>query len=130
MDNNTSHITKLRAITAELPSLDTLVERRGQTHIEYAVEDGFCVGTGLWESKNVVVQRNVMSKGSCFETHEHDQSEIIIIVSGTLKANEQIYSAGEIIRFEPNVPHSVYAIESTEMIAILIPWGKGYPNAR
>ena len=128
--DNTSHINKLRKITANLPDLDKFIEHKGVSHVEYAVEDGFCMGTGLWESKNVVVQRNVMSKGSCFELHKHEQSEILIVISGSLKVNKQIYSAGEIIRFEPNEPHSVYAIETTEIIAVLIPWGKGYPNAR
>ena len=77
------------------------------------------------------VARVVLQKGCFVPTHQHENEQISVIISGRLRfgigaegsasRREQIVSAGEILHLPSNVPHSALAEEETVVLDLFSP---------
>ena len=109
--------------------LEELIIGRGTRAVTYA---GGARGKCLFVDENATVQVAILSKGQKLEIHGHDVVEVVVCTKGNLK----LVAAGNVIyltptvcfRISPDVPHSVEAIEDTQVISMLIPPGEGYPD--
>lgn len=131
----------LRILTANLPPIPTLKEFKlelfdsndiSQKHVVYDVEGGVCHSYSLFSSPEISVARTFISEGSIFPEHLHEETEYILIFSGSalirVDGKEKILRPGKCTVHEPNVPHWAKALEDTWFIAISIPYSKDYPE--
>lgn len=125
------------SLSQNLKRLKELVESvtpHGPYCVEYKIDRGTCLGTGLLKKPDVSVQDAFMSKGSLFSIHQHESIEILTVYRGRLRVgtsdNDSFLSAGQTLSLPRGVLHEVEAIEDTWMIGITVPAEKGYPDAR
>ena len=126
------NIKKLESLVPKLSDMVLNVCDRNH-HVEYNVENGFCIGFPLLNNDKIAIQRAFISKGTYFGEHKHEDSvEIFVIFKGEFKLlvgdNEEILEIGDCARVEKNTLHDGYAIDNTEMICITVPSEEGYPN--
>ena len=83
-------------------------------------------GTGkishIFESNNQVVTNLVMEKGKTIPTHDAPYTVVVVPVKGRVifsgeNFKEEIYP-GVIVRMEPKEPHSLYALEDSELMVV------------
>src|SRR5437016_5389412 len=85
------------------------------------------------KGENVMVAKVRLIKGCHVETHFHESEQIAIVVSGRVRwgigatdnggSREVEMGGGEVMMLPSNLPHSVEALEDTEIIDILSPVG-------
>lgn len=121
-------LERLRELTARLPDLTVL----SGGAIEYGIQGGTAYGTGLYNVKDVAVQKLFMEKGTTFPEHAHDEFEFCVIYKGRLSVEKEgekcELGIADFMAFDPGVVHSATALEDTSLILITVPSGKGYPN--
>lgn len=126
-------IDKLRELTPLLH--DFVCEHSGGgTVIEYDTACGAVIGFGLYKTEEVGVQRAFLSFGACLPRHRHDQTEVLIPYTGTLKVtingNTTLYKPGDVCILPPNTPHLAEAMEDTYVVGVTVPADMaGYPDA-
>lgn len=123
------NIKKLKELT---PSLSGVIKSDKGGVIEYDVESGFALATGLYKNPNVSVLRLFMSKGTKFPPHSHKGSEWGIVYNGAIEIEygdkTTIFRTGEILYCEPGKSHRAQALEDTWLIFVAVPANGGYPN--
>lgn len=128
MNNNLAY---LRELTEQLPDLSAMIKEGGGKVIEYDVV-GTCIGFCLHKEAGVAVQRVFMSKGTTFNEHVHDESEVMTVYKGKLvfdcKKGFVEVEAGQSISFVPGEYHSAEAAQDTWLIATTVPADPGYPD--
>ena len=81
----------------------------------------------LVKGENALVARVRLETGCQVPLHQHASEQIAVVVSGKLLWNvggeELIAQGGEVLVLPPNVPHSVTALEDSEVFDILSPVG-------
>ncbi len=126
------HLNKLREITTTLPDLSAKI---AFGLIEYETDGKPITGIGLYNNGVVAVQRCQLPKGTHLKEHTHTEAETMLVFMGLVKFNcpdwsePRLVGVGDVIQFAPGVPHEATAIQETQMIAITIPAGDGYPHA-
>jgi len=126
-------MSKLAKLSASLTLQDMATKDHG--NVTYLVDSGMCTGKALFNSQNTSIQRIEIKAGTIFPRHNHGESvEFLIVVKGRIintsdNEEKKIIYAGECIRIDKHVSHSVEAKEDTILIAIAIPPSEGFPNA-
>jgi quercetin dioxygenase-like cupin family protein len=76
-------------------------------------------------SENLTVAKIFLSKGAIVAEHSHANEQLTLLMEGKLKfiypGREQIVIAGQMIETEPNMPHSVEALEDSLAIDLFAP---------
>ena len=126
-------IDKLRELTTLLHSFVRYDSGKGSV-IEYDTSCGTVIGFGLYKSEEVGIQRAFLLFGAILPRHRHDQTEILIPYTGTLKVTidgeTKLYRPGEVCILPPNIPHTAEAVEDTYVVGVTVPADKmGYPDA-
>lgn len=83
------------------------------------------------EGKNILVARVRLEAGCYVAPHRHESEQIAVILSGRVRwttgepgsEEEREMAGGDVMVLPSNVPHSVLAIEETEVLDILSPPG-------
>lgn len=80
---------------------------------------------------NTMLSQVHLERGCYVPTHSHENEQIAVIVSGTLKfgigadgsaqRREVVVRAGEVLHLPSNVPHSAEALEDTLVIDVFSP---------
>lgn len=100
--------------------LPILVERKVEKKMERYE------GTGkighIFQSENQVITNLVIEKGKTIPTHDAPYTVVVVPVKGKVvfsgeNFKEEIYP-GAIVRMQPNEPHSLYALEDSELMVI------------
>ena len=131
-----SPLDELRELTSKLPTIPKLEEfkKQGVECAEYEMDEGNCISYGLMNNKNISVANTLITSGSAFPEHTHDEKEWVLVYSGMMIAyygdKKRTMKCGDCVSFEPGVPHRVRALEDTWIIAITIPQSKCFPDAR
>jgi len=123
-------LTNLKKSTREFPNLDVFVSNINAT-IDYDLKVGSCIGTNLFNNKQIAVQNAFMCKGSIFPMHKHKEHEYLLIYVGKLEVKNGdtlILKKGDVVHFKPNEQHSVKALENTYLVGITMPASAGYPK--
>jgi quercetin dioxygenase-like cupin family protein len=76
----------------------------------------------IFESEQQVVTNLVLEKGKEIPTHDSPYTVVVVPVKGKIifsgiNFREEIYP-GAIIRMSPKEPHSLYALEDSELMVI------------
>jgi hypothetical protein len=124
-----SNLQKLEELTQRLPLADFVAARKSNI-VDYKVENGTCIGFGIFVSEDVAVQKAFASKGTLFPKHVHLETEYIIVVTGCMEAKGKKFGANSVCVFDPGEEHSAFFAEDTWMVCITIPPSDGYPNGR
>ena len=122
---------ELREMTDKLPSLGNIIIEKRDNSVVYNV-NGTALGFGLYNSKDVAVQRVFMSKDTTFDQHVHSVHEWGIVYKGKVvfhyDGEQKEVGEGQMIYLEPNHPHRGMILEDTWIIFITVPSDEGYPN--
>ena len=129
-------LEKLKMLTDELPAIPKLgdFKRVGerQPDVHYDIIGGTCFSFALMSTPEISVAKTFVTSGGEFPEHFHEEREFGIIFSGSalVRVNgiERKLGPGEMVIFEPRVPHWTKALEDTWFIAITIPQSKDYPT--
>jgi len=130
-----NNLTILRELTNSLPLLEDTIKKKKNNYIDYDAMDGKeYQGRGIYKSEQVAIQRVVMERGTEIPEHNHKEMEYIIVVSGKFELQcegkpDRICQHQDCMVFDPMVKHSGLMLEDTEIIAVVIPAGEGYPDA-
>lgn len=140
MKRDSKQFEILKRATEELPPIPNLSDSVGcdkGTIIEYEPVKGVAIGFGLYNNKSekhsVAVMRVIMSAGTIYPEHVHEEKEYGIVFKGHMKitmngTTQDIYK-GDMVYIPSNVPHIAETPVDSEIIFITIPSGKGYPDA-
>lgn len=76
----------------------------------------------VFESENQVVTNLVIPAGKDIPTHDAPYTVVVVPVKGRIifsgeNFSEEIYP-GVIVRMEPNEPHSLHALEDSELMVV------------
>ena len=136
LKNTEDNLEKLRIMTnnlSEIPNFSEFV-RSNNNSVEFNVESGAALAEGLFSNENISVANCVFEEGTVFELHNHEEREWLIVYSGKLKIDikDKIIELehGQSLMIDPFIPHKGETEVKTEFIAITIPKGKGFPDAR
>lgn len=76
-------------------------------------------------TERMTIARLILKKGVVVPTHSHENEQLSMIESGSLKfvldGVEKVVSAGETLQIPPHVPHSAEALEDTEATDVFSP---------
>jgi len=131
------NIDKLKQLTDKLPPIPKLRELVIEEHdnvIEYDTTEGYTLGRGLMNKKDICVQDMLLTKGADFPAHNHiKEIEYGIIYKGsievTIDGKKQIVKAGDCVKFDKGSVHTGTALETTKLLAVAIPRIDGYPQS-
>jgi len=124
-------LQELRELTDALPHLEEMIQTSHCSVVEYEV-DGTCIGIGLYTNESVAVQRAVMSAGTTFTAHQHDEHEILTVYQGSITVHtsgDRVLDEGDSIHISPGTAHHVTAQKDTWLIGVTVPASQGYPDA-
>ena len=123
----------LRSMTAKLPHI---VHRTLATDgsLVYEMEDGSLSPTPpRASSKEPAVAWTTVPPNSSWETHGHDEKEIVVFWLGkgifVVDGEEIPVEKGSVIVLEPGTPHSFHSLTVVELIAITVPADERWPDA-
>ena len=101
---------------------------------ELITEEGEGHVVGLYHDDDVSVILADLSPGCLLACHTHDQTEIIVVVSGDLRKDVHDYvrilGPGETLVSPPGEQHVVSSKDGCRAIAITVPASPDYPYAR
>ena len=130
------NIEKLREMTSKLssmPNLSDYVSESLSNHISYNTKTGIANAYGLMKTDDISIARCIFEPNTKVDFHSHHAKEWLIIYKGSLKVhlknNNAVLNVGESIIIDPEIPHKVSSEVYTELVAITIPKGKGFPDA-
>ena len=76
-------------------------------------------------TSRVTLARFALARGSVVPEHEHEQEQVSYVVSGALQfklgGREIVARSGAVMQIPSRVPHSVVALEDTEVIDVFSP---------
>ncbi len=117
-------------ISENIKRLEELIVGKGPSKIVY---EGGTEGQPLYYAKDAAVQRAFLKAGTKFVTHDHESTEVVIVLSGHFSSTTAmatvITPVAGVIVFPPNVEHSHFAETDCWVIGVLIPCGTGYPDS-
>jgi quercetin dioxygenase-like cupin family protein len=89
---------------------------------------------GVFKSTSIAIARSYASQDTQFTLHSHDECEIIHVEHGEihLLANDEvtIYSSGQTVLLQPNVPHEAYFPVKSQLLCITIPASPTWPEVK
>jgi len=129
----TESLLRLRTLTETLPILGpTLVRSEAGGAIDYDCEVGSCIGEALYNVRECAVQHAMLTAGTMFPSHTHNETEVLILFKGKcnsiLGVVEEPMVIGHPVVVRPHELHCVRALSDCEMIGVTIPAAEGYPR--
>jgi len=128
-------LTKLKELTPQLPDISEvgfyIKHINNSNRVAYVVKGGFVITEALFNIPEIAIAKGSAPKGLKFPEHDHPEKEYILIYKGSvllvMNGKEHVLEVGDIGITEPDIPHSLVALEYTEYIVIVIPSSKDYP---
>ena len=138
MSELTERAERLAQMAESLPSLEEIrgMPVTGEV-IEYECECGSCTGFYMYKRDGLggwAAQRARMEAGTRLKRHRQDEMEVLIVVYGRISVERGEgdcaveLGPGQSQMFVAGQPHSVTALENTELVGITIPSSPGYPS--
>jgi len=129
---------KLREMAAILPDLSEIMGTpvEGEV-IEYECDVGSCTGFYMFkreDDQGWACQRARLSAGTQLKRHAHPETEVLVVLYGRIsiilnnEAQPVERRGVSAIVFQPGAPHTVTALENTELVGIIVPSSPGYPS--
>jgi quercetin dioxygenase-like cupin family protein len=130
-----SDIEKLRHLTDRLVSLQSMSTSTENGGLDVLSASGKCHLSCIYhEPGKTTVITALAEPGSFIGSHDHKETEHIVVVSGEMIAyyDDQItiLHAGEHIMFAPHKAHRAEFPQVTFMIAVTVPDTEDYPHDR
>ncbi|MBM0046401.1 cupin domain-containing protein [Anaerococcus sp. mt242] len=90
--------------------------------MKYSVKDASARAHNIYESDNQVVTHLNLKSGESIPSHDSNMSVVVVIYEGqvifTEKDKEYTIKSGDIIKLEPEVSHSLKALDDSKLMVI------------
>lgn len=129
-----ANIERLKILTEELPALEDVIKKTGVDTVTYKINGGDALGHGLLSMEEIAVQWISMNGGTTFQNHTHKEREWLIVYSGDgifmYKDTTILCKPGDYLYIEEGARHGLIANTDLCFLAVTIPLGEGFPDAR
>ena len=128
-----SYLPKIKVLTNKLDFGNIVKESTNKHTIEFKLEKGYAYSKGLLKNQNIAIADTFLEKNSIFPEHIHLEWEMLIVYTGEINIfiNKKLVKNLKPSNFyyiQPNIPHSVEAVETSKVVSITIPASEDFPE--